>query len=79
MNQLAPDVSLVGEIALGFLQRIYTQYIAPGNHDFDFGMPKKLYAMLHLLRKRLRISTPVHTDPRYQICRLLVSHGLGYT
>lgn len=69
MNQLAPDVSLVGEIALGFLQRVYTQHIASGNHDFDFGMPKKLYAVLHLLKNRLRISTPVYTDQRYQICK----------
>jgi hypothetical protein len=71
MNQLAPDVSLVGEIALKIPQRVqvYTQHIAPGNHDFDFGMLKKLYAVLHLLKKVPRISTPMYTDPRYQICR----------
>ena len=44
MNQLAPDVSLVGEIALGNFQRANTQHIASGNHDFDFGMLKKLCA-----------------------------------
>ena len=43
MNQLAPDVSLVGAIALRFPQRVYTQHTALGNHDFDFGMLKKLY------------------------------------
>ena len=47
MNQLAPDVSLVGEITLGFLQRVYTQHVVSGNHDFDFGMLKKLFVVLH--------------------------------
>lgn len=69
MNQLAPDVSLVGEITLGFLQRVYTQHVVSGNHDFDFGMLKKLFVVLHLLKKVLRISAPVYTDPRYQICK----------
>ena len=29
MNQLAPDVSLAGEIALGFLQRVYNSARLP--------------------------------------------------
>jgi hypothetical protein len=65
MNQLAPDVSLVGEIALVNFQRANTQHIASGNHDFDFGMLKRLYVVVQLLKRALRISTSMYTNRRY--------------
>ena len=65
MNQLAPDVSLVGEIASVNVQRADTQHIASGNHDFDFGMLKRLCVVVQLLKRALRISTSMYTNRRY--------------
>jgi hypothetical protein len=37
MNVLAPDVSLVGEIAHEISSLSILTHIIAGNHDFDFG------------------------------------------
>jgi 2',3'-cyclic-nucleotide 2'-phosphodiesterase (5'-nucleotidase family) len=60
MNELAPDVSLVGEIVLGNFQRVNTQYVALGNHDFDFGMHMRPYFVLQLLKKAQDTHIYVH-------------------
>ena len=37
MNMLAPDVSLVGEIAYEISSLSSLTHVIAGNHDFDFG------------------------------------------
>jgi hypothetical protein len=68
MNALAPDVSLVGEIANETYGLFTLIHIAAGNHDFDFGTLEQSHAMLHPLKKALRISTSLYTNTRHQIC-----------
>ena len=42
--------------------------IAAGNHDFDFGTLGQSSIVLRLLKKGLRISASLHTNPRHQVC-----------
>jgi hypothetical protein len=62
MNELAPDVSLVGEMVLGNFHCVTTQYVAAGNHDFDFGMHRRPYFVLQFLKEALRISTSMYSN-----------------